>query len=76
VLLTTIEEMSRVHPALIRPGRCLAATEFTEFSPTEASHWLGRDVGRPMTLAELLQDRGDLAMIGHAEETASTGQFL
>jgi TRAP-type C4-dicarboxylate transport system permease large subunit len=37
ILLTTNEEIGRLHPALVRPGRCLGAVEFTEFSPTEAA---------------------------------------
>lgn len=37
ILFTTNEEIGRVHPALIRPGRCLARVEFTKFSPQESS---------------------------------------
>ncbi len=78
VLLTTNEEISRLHPALVRPGRCLAALEFTEFDVREATAWLGYPVPvpGPMTLADLLRERGDLTMIGNADAAPTTGQFL
>ena len=56
VLLTTNDDASSLHPALTRPGRCLAAVEFTPFSPTEARTWLPSELrapARPATLAEL-----------------------
>ncbi|MCV7041351.1 hypothetical protein [Mycolicibacterium moriokaense] len=58
ILLTTNERLDRLHPALIRPGRCLAQVEFTKFSPSEADAWLADDMPRqtePKTLAELLE---------------------
>lgn len=76
VLLTTNEETSRLHPALVRPGRCLAAVHFPPFDPTEASDWLGRPVSSPATLAEMLTRRGDLSQVGAATPAAtSTGQY-
>jgi len=56
VLLTTNEEVGRLHPAITRPGRCLDRTEFLPLSAGEAAAWLGPDVaapGREATLAEL-----------------------
>lgn len=77
VLLTTNEEVTRLHPALVRPGRCLAAVEFRTFEPDEASTWLGRPVDQAMTLAQLLEQRGDLSTItSRAEALTSTGQYL
>lgn len=78
VLLTTNEETSRLHPAIVRPGRCLAAVPFPAFDGAQASAWLGRRVERPMTLAELLEARGDLKQTGApaADAVARVGQYL
>lgn len=80
ILLTTNEELSRLHPALIRPGRCLAKVEFTRFEPAEARRWLPADADqpeRPATLAELFERRGDFARIGRPEdEKVSVGAYL
>ena len=60
VLLTTNEELTRLHPALIRPGRCLARTEFVRFSAEEARAWIGNHGPSPTkgaTLAELFESR-------------------
>ncbi len=77
VLLTTNEPVSRLHPALIRPGRCLAELEFASFDPTQASAWLDAVVDTPMTLAELLERRGDLATLGTSSRPVpSPGQYL
>jgi hypothetical protein len=57
VLLSTNEELTRLHPALIRPGRCLALVEFVRFSRQEAEAWFGSAVASTegATLAELFQ---------------------
>jgi hypothetical protein len=56
VLLTTNEDVGRLHPAITRPGRCLSQVEFEPLSPVEAQSWLG-PVGPapqgPTTLAQL-----------------------
>jgi hypothetical protein len=80
VLLTTNEELHRIHPALTRPGRCLARVEFTRFTLTEARCWLpdGCDVpDRDLTLAELYEHTGSLDRIGeHQTEPQPTGQYI
>jgi hypothetical protein len=82
VLLTTNEELGRLHPALVRPGRCLAAIEFAEFSPAEAAVWLGasgRAPTRSLALAELFERRGDVARvhtIGDVNANEKTGLYL
>jgi SpoVK/Ycf46/Vps4 family AAA+-type ATPase len=77
LLLTTNEEISRMHPALVRPGRCLAAVEFTLFDVREASEWLRTPVDRSATLADLFERRGDLSRIGpHRRPREATGQYL
>jgi hypothetical protein len=54
VAITTNERLDRLHPAVVRPGRCLAQIEVGELAPAEAAGWLGGEaVSSPMTLAEL-----------------------
>lgn len=60
VLLTTNEEVGRLHPAITRPGRCLSKVEFEPLSAAEARSWLGADSAAPegpMTLASLFAQR-------------------
>ena len=40
VLVTTNEEIRKLHPAVARPGRCAANISFTPLSREEASAWL------------------------------------
>jgi hypothetical protein len=40
VLVTTNEEIRKLHPAVARPGRCAANIAFTPLSSEEASAWL------------------------------------
>ncbi|MCM3924104.1 DUF5925 domain-containing protein [Frankia sp. AiPs1] len=55
VALTTNEDLFRLHPAVVRPGRCLAQIEVGALPHAEAVSWLGSTdgVGSTMTLAEL-----------------------
>src|SRR5688572_14348298 len=39
VLITTNEELGRLHPAIRRPGRCAADVEFTSLSSSEVTDW-------------------------------------
>lgn len=61
VLLTTNEDLARLHPAIIRPGRCLASIELTRFAKADADQWLTRHGGTAAarsgdaTLAELYE---------------------
>jgi hypothetical protein len=58
VAITTNERLDRLHPAVVRPGRCLAQIEVGALSALESSDWLGGDAVRePMTLAELYARR-------------------
>jgi Domain of unknown function (DUF5925)/ATPase family associated with various cellular activities (AAA) len=64
LLITTNEPLGRLHPAVRRPGRCLADIEFLPFSPVEALAWLAghgksRDIDAPTTLAELFNQTHD-----------------
>lgn len=79
ILLTTNEELASLHPAVIRPGRCLARIEFQPFSAEEARAWLGSagTVGRPATLAELYERRGSVQQIGDGRvEFEPGGMYL
>jgi hypothetical protein len=63
LLITTNEPMRGLHPAVIRPGRCLADVQFRPFTRPEAETWLhglGPTAGNELTLAELYRSRGDL----------------
>ncbi|MFI0787984.1 DUF5925 domain-containing protein [Streptomyces lydicus] len=54
--VTTNEDLERMHPAVVRPGRCLARIEVGPLTRAEAAGWLGTDrgIGRDgATLAEL-----------------------
>jgi hypothetical protein len=56
VAITTNENLARLHPAITRPGRCLAQIEVSPLSHAEAVAWLGTSTGVPAagaTLAEL-----------------------
>jgi hypothetical protein len=58
VLVTTNEPLRKLHPAVARPGRCLAEVEFTALSVEEANAWLQANgsnvrVDRPTPIAEL-----------------------
>lgn len=60
-LLTTNQEIGRIDPALVRPGRCIQALEFKAFDAQQANDWLAArghaslagSVGGQRTLAEL-----------------------
>ncbi|WP_345035098.1 DUF5925 domain-containing protein [Streptomyces sannanensis] len=54
--VTTNEDLERLHPAVVRPGRCLARIEVGPLTREESVSWLGSEegVGRDgATLAEL-----------------------
>jgi hypothetical protein len=79
ILLTTNEDIQRIHPALTRPGRCLARVEFARFTPEQARRWLPETVAAadsPATLAELFERRGDLQRIGDVDPAPHRGQYL
>ncbi len=42
IAITTNEDLSRLHPAVIRPGRCMAQLEIGRLPRDEASAWLER----------------------------------
>jgi hypothetical protein len=74
VAITTNEDLRRLHPAVVRPGRCLAHIEFGPLAPAEASALLGRPVERPVTLADLYAMRSGHAAARPPE--TGTGLYL
>jgi hypothetical protein len=64
VLVTTNEPLRALHPAVSRPGRCVAQVEFVAFSPEEADDWLERHGrhgdGSARTLASLFGGPSEL----------------
>jgi hypothetical protein len=74
-LVTTNEEVRKLHPAVARPGRSAANIEFTALSAEEAAAWRvrhgieGADAG-PTTLASLYA-----ALHGVGAGTLSTTGF-
>jgi hypothetical protein len=85
VAITTNEELGRLHPAVVRPGRCLAQIEVGPLPRDEAAAWLGGDeglAGSSATLAELYalkaraaqgEDAGGPAVI---PGPVSTGMYI
>lgn len=58
ILITTNEPLRAMHPAVIRPGRCLSEMEFGALSAEKANRWLhehgsNAQVHGPATLAQL-----------------------
>jgi hypothetical protein len=77
VLVTTNEEIRRLHPAVARPGRCAANIEFDLLATDEASAWLGQHglghgAGGARTLASLFaqlegRDPEETVLVGFGE---------
>jgi hypothetical protein len=65
VLVTTNEELRRLHPAVARPGRCAANIEFRPLDADEAAAWLaehgarGAPAGRELIASLYAQLEGD-----------------
>jgi DNA polymerase III delta prime subunit len=79
VAITTNEPLAHLHPAVTRPGRCLAQIEVGRFTREEARGWLGRDpggTGDGATLAELYALANDAGAIGSPSTQASVGLYL
>ncbi|HEY1828308.1 MAG TPA: DUF5925 domain-containing protein [Acidimicrobiales bacterium] len=78
IAVTTNEPLTHLHPAIVRPGRCLAQVEVGRLSDREATQWLGRTPPQPgasYTLAELVALRDGSTGSTPAPE-ARVGQYL
>ena len=71
-LITTNEHLAQLHPAIVRPGRCLAQVEFGPLPAAQAAALLGRPAAGPMTLAEVYAARP----VEVVEQPAAVGQSL
>jgi hypothetical protein len=89
VCITTNEDLSRLHPAIVRPGRCLAEIEVGPLTRAEALAWLDEaPQGRPpapaalrigdggATLAELFAMRDKVEKVEHRDEAQVVGLYL
>jgi hypothetical protein len=80
VCITTNEELAKLHPAITRPGRCLAEIFVGPLSASEAAAWLDAPAGTSATggtLAELFARRGDLTKVDRPQDPApNVGQYL
>jgi hypothetical protein len=74
VAITTNEDLRQLHPAVVRPGRCLAHIEIGPLAPAEAGVLLGRPVATPVTLAEVYAMRSGHSLARPAE--SGTGLYL
>jgi hypothetical protein len=80
VAITTNEDITRLHPAVTRPGRCLAQIEVGRLPYDQAVAWLGdcdaRVDGRGATLAELIALRDGTMPVGTPEADVPGGLYL
>jgi hypothetical protein len=79
VAITTNEPLSRLHPAVTRPGRCIAQIEVGRLSPKESRAWLGRPAPVPSdgaTLAELYALRDGSNPVEALRPSGTLGQYL
>lgn len=79
--VTTNEDLERLHPAVVRPGRCLARIEVGPLTRQESVAWLGTDegVGREgNSLAELYALRRGIgpASVPKQDAGADAGLYL
>ncbi|MEC4020759.1 DUF5925 domain-containing protein [Streptomyces sp. H27-D2] len=79
--VTTNEDLERLHPAVVRPGRCLARIEIGSLTRAESVDWLGTEegVGRDgATLAELFALRRGTTppSVPSQQERADAGLYL
>jgi hypothetical protein len=78
VALTTNEDLSRMHPAVVRPGRCLAQIEIGPLPRSEAADWLGGGdgVSTSMTIAELFALRDGVGPARSRRSDPHSGLYL
>ena len=79
IAITTNEDLATLHPAVVRPGRCLASIEVGRLPYAEATAWLGspRGVGpEGATLAELYALRTGAHPVTVPATAPATGMYL
>jgi len=79
IAITTNEDLASLHPAVVRPGRCLASIEVGRLRYAEAVAWLGRPAGigpDGATLAELYALKTGAHPVTVPTPPAATGLYL
>lgn len=79
IAITTNEDLASLHPAVVRPGRCLASIEVGRLPYAEAVAWLGSAGGvgsDGATLAELYALRTGARPVTVPTSSPSTGMYL
>lgn len=79
IAITTNEDLASLHPAVVRPGRCLASIEVGRLPYAEAVSWLGssRGIGPSgATLAELYALKTGNQPVTVPKSPPSTGMYL
>ncbi|GAA0538438.1 hypothetical protein GCM10010172_19640 [Paractinoplanes ferrugineus] len=79
IAITTNEDLASLHPAVVRPGRCLASIEVGRLPYAEASEWLGSPSGigsEGATLAQLYALRTGAQPVTVPTTTPPTGMYL
>jgi Domain of unknown function (DUF5925)/ATPase family associated with various cellular activities (AAA) len=79
IAITTNEDLASLHPAVVRPGRCLASIEVGRLSYGESVAWLGTSTGigpDGATLAELYALRTGAEPITVTTAPPATGLYL
>ncbi|MET8152674.1 DUF5925 domain-containing protein [Actinoplanes sp. NPDC049668] len=79
IAITTNEDLASLHPAVVRPGRCLASIEVGRLPYGEAVAWLGTPAGvgpDGATLAELYALRTGARPVTVPTTAPATGMYL
>jgi hypothetical protein len=79
IAITTNEDLTSLHPGVIRPGRCLASIEVGRLPYAEAVGWLGTPAGvgpDGATLAELYALKTGARPVTVTSTPPSTGLYL
>jgi hypothetical protein len=79
IAITTNEALASLHPAVIRPGRCLASIEVGRLPYAEAVRWLGTPAGvgpNGATLAELYALKTGAQPVTVPTTSPTTGMYL
>ena len=79
IAITTNEDLASLHPAVVRPGRCLASIEVGRLPYAEAVGWLGTRVGvgsAGATLAELFALKTGAHPVTVTSTPPATGLYL
>ncbi|MBB2942729.1 hypothetical protein FB565_002442 [Actinoplanes lutulentus] len=77
--ITTNEDLATMHPAVIRPGRCLASIEVGRLPYQEAVSWLGSPTGVSpdgATLAELYALKTGAKPVTVPQQATPFGMYL